>query len=113
MPPRILYLSSYAVLSSSLTSYLYLILKPKDLECKSTGFLDMMTECREYDPEQSSRNKKIAPQVWDEMRPLILELYLTEDHSVEEVASVMAARHGFEARSEYISVTEGRFTGIF
>ncbi|ERF71536.1 hypothetical protein EPUS_00525 [Endocarpon pusillum Z07020] len=40
-----------------------------------------MTECREYDPEQSSRKKRIAPQVWDEMRPLILELYLTEQRT--------------------------------
>jgi hypothetical protein len=97
MQPRIFCCSS----SSPAPIDLYLVLKPSGLECKSTGFLCIMASYREYDPEQSSRTKRIPPHVWDEMRPFILELYLTEDHPVEKVASDMAARHGFEARSEH------------
>lgn len=41
----------------------------------------------------------IRPHVWEEMRPRILELYLTENRPLEEVASSMAADHGFDARS--------------
>jgi hypothetical protein len=109
MQPRIFCCSS----SSPAPIDLYLVLKPSGLECKSTGFLCIMASYREYDPEQSSRTKRIPPRVWDEMRPFILELYLTEDRPVEEVASAMAARHGFEARSEHGSVTEGLSTDSF
>lgn len=58
-----------------------------------------MATFREYYPGQSSRSKMIRPHVWEEMRPRILELYLTENLSLEEVASSMAADHGFDARS--------------
>lgn len=63
-----------------------------------------MVSYREYDPGQSSRTKRDPPHIWEKMRPFILELYFDKDQPVEVVASVMAAKHKFKARSEFGSV---------
>ena len=67
-----------------------------------------MDTYKEYDPEQSTQTKRIAAHVWDQMRPDIEELYLTEDYTVEDVAELMKAKHGFEARSAHASLASAR-----
>jgi hypothetical protein len=57
-----------------------------------------MAEFRSYQPGQNARAGRIAPYRWDAMRPAILQLYLTEDRTIEQVAALMKERHGFEAK---------------